>query len=291
MYAVWLDVQQNIQPGVTTLNIRHQVYESIGVGYASARRPDPPIYLLIVDALGDARTVLNVGAGGGNYEPSERSVIAVEPSLKMISQRRYGSGPALQGVAEALPFSNKSFDAALATFTLHHWTDVSAGLLELKRVAKRQVILLFEPAESLKLWLVEYFPECLALPSETGAPGVNDVRPVLDVRNVTPFPCRQTAPTGLPELTGGGPRRTRTRWCGRESPVWHCFHRITPSGAHGDCGRAWRRGHGMPGLASWENCLSSIWGTGWLLQDELYPAYFGPNPLAENGFEDNLTGR
>ena len=170
------------------MNTRHQVYESIGVGYASARRPDPPIHLLIVDALGDARTVLNVGAGGGNYEPSERSVIAVEPSLRMISQRRYGSGPALQVVAEALPFSNKSFDAALATFTLHHWTNVSAGLLELKRVAKRQVILLFEPAESLKLWLVEYFPECLALPSETGAPGVNDVRPVLDVRNVSPVP-------------------------------------------------------------------------------------------------------
>lgn len=85
------------------MNTRHQVYESIGVGYASARRPDPPIHLLIVDALGDARTVLNVGAGGGNYEPSERSVIAVEPSLKMISQRRYGSGPALQGVAEACP--------------------------------------------------------------------------------------------------------------------------------------------------------------------------------------------
>jgi|TARA_B100000809_G_scaffold109069_1_gene107515 ubiquinone/menaquinone biosynthesis C-methylase UbiE len=170
------------------LNTRDQVYESIGVGYSSARRPDTRIHQLIVDALGNARSVLNAGAGAGNYEPSERSLVAVEPSLKMITQRKTKSGLAVRGVAEALPFGDQCFDAALATFTLHHWTNVSVGLLELKRVSKRQVILLFEPAESLKFWLVEYFPECLALPSETGAPGVDDVRSVLDVQAVSPVP-------------------------------------------------------------------------------------------------------
>ncbi len=100
------------------MNTRDQVYESIGVGYAAARRPDPRIHQLIVNALGDARTVLNVGAGAGNYEPSERSVVAVEPSLKMIARRKTGAGLAVQEVAEALPFRYQSFDAALGTSTI-----------------------------------------------------------------------------------------------------------------------------------------------------------------------------
>jgi ubiquinone/menaquinone biosynthesis C-methylase UbiE len=100
--------------------------------------------------LGDARSILNVGAGAGNYEPSERGVVAAEPSLKTINQRKTESGPAVRGVAEALSFRDQNLDAALGTFTLHHLTDVSAGLLEMRRVAKRQVILLFEPAGSLK---------------------------------------------------------------------------------------------------------------------------------------------
>lgn len=132
------------------MSTRDQVYDNISVGYASARPPDPRIHQLIVDALGDARSILNVGAGAGNYEPSERGVVAAEPSLKMINQRKTESGPAVRGVAEALSFRDQSLDAALGTFTLHHLTDVSAGLLEMRRVAKRQVILLFEPAGSLK---------------------------------------------------------------------------------------------------------------------------------------------
>jgi len=146
------------------MNTRDQVYESIGARYAAPRRPDPRIHQVIVDPLGDARTVINIGAGGGNYEPTDRILTAVEPSLEMIIQKTTGAGTAVRGVAEALPFRDQIFDAALATFTFHHWSKVAAGLNEMRRVAKRQVILLFEPSESLKFWLVEYFPECLALP-------------------------------------------------------------------------------------------------------------------------------
>ena len=151
------------------MNTPDQVYESIGFGYAVARRSDPSIHRLIVGALGDAQSVLNVGAGAGDYEPTDRRVVAVEPSSAMISQRLVGSGPALRGV----PFRDGTFDAALATFTLHHWTDVAVGLREMRRVAKRQVVLLFEPKESQKFWLVEYFPECMSLPTEIGAPSVD----------------------------------------------------------------------------------------------------------------------
>ncbi|PKB78851.1 MAG: hypothetical protein BZY88_16350 [SAR202 cluster bacterium Io17-Chloro-G9] len=169
-------------------NSLDQVYESIGAGYAEARRADPRIQRLILDALGDAESVVNVGAGAGNYEPTDRQVVAVEPSLTMIAQRGAATGPEVRAVAEALPFNNQTFGAALATFTLHHWTDWTAGLSELRRVARRQVILLFEPLESRRFWLVEYFPECLSLPSEIGAPGVDDVRAHLEVQTVAHVP-------------------------------------------------------------------------------------------------------
>ena len=106
----------------------NRVYESIGVGYAAVCRPDPRIRQLIVDALADANSVLNVGAGAGNYEPKDRRVVAVEPSSAMIAQRDTGAGPAVQGVAEALPFRDGTFDATLATSTLHHWTEIAVGL-------------------------------------------------------------------------------------------------------------------------------------------------------------------
>ena len=166
----------------------HQLYQSIGNSYSAARRPDPRIQRLIVSALGDAQSVVNVGAGTGNYEPADRRVVAVEPSLAMIAQRRPEAAPAIRAVAEALPFGDQTFEAALATFTLHHWTDLAIGLSELRRVANRQVILLFEPWVSWQFWLVEYFPECLSLPSEIKAPSIEDLRMHLDVQSVVPVP-------------------------------------------------------------------------------------------------------
>ena len=166
----------------------HQLYQSIGNSYSAARRPDPRIQRLIVTALGDAQSVVNVGAGTGNYEPADRRVVAVEPSLAMIAQSKPRAAPAIRAVAEALPFGDQTFDAALAIFTLHHWTDLAIGLSELRRVANRQVILLFEPWVSWQFWLVEYFPECLSLPLEIKSPSIEDVRVHLDVQSIVPVP-------------------------------------------------------------------------------------------------------
>ena len=134
-------------------------YDRIGAGYRQVRRPDPRIAARIEAALGDARTVLNVGAGTGSYEPGGREVTAVEPSRVMIEQRPAGAAPAIQASAEDLPFADDSFDAAMAVITVHHWADPLAGVAELVRVARRRVaILSFDPAPMEDLWLCEYFP-------------------------------------------------------------------------------------------------------------------------------------
>lgn len=166
----------------------HQLYQSIGVSYSGVRRPDPRIQRLVDAALGNAKSVVNVGAGTGNYEPSARDVLAVEPSPRMIAQRNSGAAPAIRAVAEALPFRDQAFDAALAILTLHHWTDLAKGLSELRRVAKRQVILTFEPWVSWQFWLVEYFPECVYLPSEKRAPTIDQLRSHLDIQTEMPVP-------------------------------------------------------------------------------------------------------
>jgi SAM-dependent methyltransferase len=137
------------------------LYDRIGLGYASYRTPDPRIAAKIDAALGDASTVLNVGAGTGSYEPSNRKVVAVEPSEAMIRQRRLGSAPAVRAVAERLPFATASFDAGLAVLTLHHWSDWQRGISELQRVSSSRVVLFtWDPG----FWLVQdYFLEVLLL--------------------------------------------------------------------------------------------------------------------------------
>jgi len=135
-----------------------RLYEQIGVGYRRHRTTDPRVAARIVGALGDADRVVNVGAGAGSYEPAGPRVVAVEPSPVMIAQRPPGLAPVVRGVAEALPFPDQSFDVALAVLTVQHWTEPTAGLEELRRVAARQVVLHFEPGFSY--WLTDrYFPE------------------------------------------------------------------------------------------------------------------------------------
>lgn len=139
------------------------LYDSIGIGYADLRQPDLRIAEKINRALGDARTVLNVGAGAGSYEPTDRHVIALEPSAEMIRQRPPGAAAAHQGVAEHIPFGDAVFDAAMAVLTLHHWSDFEVGLKEMRRVAKdRLVILTFDPAGPY-FWLADYLPEIVEL--------------------------------------------------------------------------------------------------------------------------------
>lgn len=135
------------------------VYDEIGVNYADLRKPDPRIAAAIERALGDAETVLNVGAGAGSYEPADRQVTAVEPSLAMIGQRPRYAAPAVQGVAEDLPFDDHSFDASMAILTVHHWTDQAKGLGEMRRVTRGPVVLLTFDPDYRDIWLLDYLPE------------------------------------------------------------------------------------------------------------------------------------
>ena len=148
-------------------------YDRIGRLYRRHRRPDPRIASRIDRALGDARTVVNVGAGTGSYEPGDRRLVAVEPSAVMVAQRAPETAPVVRGVAEALPFADDQFDAALAVLTVHHWRDQAAGLAELRRVSRRQVVLCFDPAVNRAHWLVtDYLPELGDIEDERApAPG------------------------------------------------------------------------------------------------------------------------
>jgi SAM-dependent methyltransferase len=137
-------------------------YDSIGVGYARYRRPDARIAARVHQALGAARTVVNVGAGAGAYEPTDRHVIAVEPSAVMRAQRVPPLPPAINASAEALPLDDQSVDAAMASFTIHHWRDLDKGLSELKRVARGAIaILTFDPEAFEGFWVHEYLPELM----------------------------------------------------------------------------------------------------------------------------------
>ncbi len=162
-------------------------YDTIGIRYAEMRRPDPRIAQMVRDALGTARTVVNIGAGTGNYEPVDLEVTAVEPSQRMIDQRPPDAGKAVRAYAEDLPFHDHEFDASLAMFTVHHWTDWEKGLSEMRRVAPRQVIVFCDPDESSNYWLADYFPEMLELPSQTESPTIAEVSQHLDVEEVTPI--------------------------------------------------------------------------------------------------------
>src|ERR1700684_1607199 len=140
-----------------------QLYDTIGAPYTVTRRTEPRIAAQVWAALGDARTVLNVGAGTGSYEPSDRDVTAVEPSALMRAQRPEGAAPCVAAAAESLPFEYQAFDAAMAVSTVHHWQDPIAGLREMRRVARRVVVLTYDASETgwrQRFWLTrDYLPE------------------------------------------------------------------------------------------------------------------------------------
>ncbi|MEU6987162.1 MerR family transcriptional regulator [Streptomyces sp. NPDC046324] len=140
-----------------------QLYETIGSAYPATRRTEPRIAARIWDALGDARTVLNVGAGTGSYEPPDRDVTAVEPSAVMRAQRPADAAPCVAASAERLPFADRTFDAAMAVSTVHHWPDPVAGLREMRRVARRVVVFTYDASGTGwrdRFWLTrDYLPE------------------------------------------------------------------------------------------------------------------------------------
>lgn len=165
-------------------------YDRIGQGYARTRREDPRLAALIHRALGDARTVVNVGAGAGSYEPRDRYVIAIEPSDVMASQRPPDLPPAIRASAGALPLRDAAVGAAMAILTIHHWDrELERGIRELRRVARGPIVILtYDPAISGRMWLMaDYLPEVAELDHrifpaiETLAGwlgGINDVQTV-----------------------------------------------------------------------------------------------------------------
>ncbi len=153
-----------VDAGLQRCGVPEAVYDRIGMHYGRGRRPDPRWQAEVDAALRTARTVLNVGAGTGSYEPADRHVVAVEPSRTMIDQRPAGAAPVLQATAEQLPLADGQFDVAMALVTLHHWRDWTAGLRQMQRVADRVVILHFDPALHDEFWLIrDYLPELTEL--------------------------------------------------------------------------------------------------------------------------------
>jgi SAM-dependent methyltransferase len=141
----------------------NELYDKIGLNYANLRQPDPRIAQRIETALGEAGTVLNVGAGAGSYEPADRQITAIEPSAEMIRQRSASNATVVQGCAECLPFGDKSFDASIAVLTIHHWSDQKKGVKEMRRVTRDKIVFLTYDPSFRGFWLADYFPALVAL--------------------------------------------------------------------------------------------------------------------------------
>jgi SAM-dependent methyltransferase len=171
-------------------------YDTIGVNYSDLRKPDARIERAIGRALGSAKTVLNVGAGAGSYEPADRQVTAVEPSAEMIRQRGASAAPVVQGYAEDLPFDDNSFDASMAILTIHHWGDKEKGLKEMRRVTRdRVVVLTFDPSHR-GFWLADYIPELVAL-DEAQMPRMADYEAWLGPVEISPVPIPHDCTDGF----------------------------------------------------------------------------------------------
>lgn len=191
------------------MKISNVNYNKPGFRYSGHRKTDPQIAKYILRALGSAKTVLNVGAGAGSYEPNDRYVIAVEPSSGMRSHRlKLGKSPAVNAAADSLPFDDNSFDASTAFLTVHHWSDLKKGLNELKRVTRNQIIIMtFDPDALYDFWNAEYFPELIEI-EKRRYPKISKIVKLLgkNIKVISipiPFDCKdgfQEAFFGRPEM-------------------------------------------------------------------------------------------
>jgi hypothetical protein len=181
-------------------------YGVIGAGYSRHRQPDPRIAARIHAALGDASTVVNVGAGAGSYEPTHHRVVAVEPSASMREQRPPHLPRAINAVAERLPFRDRSFDGAMATFTIHQWRDLGAGLSEMRRVTRGPVVILTcAPEDVQAFWLNDYAPDVLAAEARR-YPSMDDIEQRLGTRiRISPVPIPFDCSDGFNEAYFGRP--------------------------------------------------------------------------------------
>jgi len=170
-------------------------YDTIGLDYAHLRRPDPRIAKAIHDALGDAQSVVNVGAGAGSYEPVHCDVTAVEPSQAMIDQHPH-SERVVQSSADNLPFADNSFDASMAVLTVHHWPDKRAGLAELRRVTRDRIVLLTFDPDYRDIWLLDYLPELAELDARQ-MPRMADYEDWLGPLSIDPVPIPHDCSDGF----------------------------------------------------------------------------------------------
>ena len=236
-----------------------QLFDTIGATYAATRPADPRIAARIWAALGDARTVVNVGAGTGSYEPSDREVTAVEPSAVMRAQRPAGAAPCVPGVAGRLPFADQSFDAAMAVSTDQHWPDAIAGYREMRRVARRVVTFHFDISRlEGNFWLIrDYMPEHARLSARPYADraGQRDRRPAEAGTHPVGLPRRATSPP-----TGGGRRRTWTSGSGARYRCGTASAGPSRSGRYATCAPISNQAGGpsaTPNCSTWTRLTSA----------------------------------
>ena len=172
------------------------IYDTIGLNYADLRKPDARIEQVIGKALGSAKTLLNVGAGAGSYEPSDRQVTAIEPSMKMIEQRPVSATTVIQGYAEDLPFDDNSFDASMAILTVHHWADKEKGLGEMRRVTRGKIVILTYDPSFRGFWLADYIPELVTL-DEGQMPRMAEYEQSLGSVGISPVPIPHDCTDGF----------------------------------------------------------------------------------------------
>lgn len=242
------------------------LYDRIGTNYTATRAEDPRIARSIVAALGDARTVLNVGAGTGSYEPCDRQVTAVEPSPVMIAHRAPGAAPAVRAAAEALPFEDAAFDAAMVVFSDHHWNDRERALGELARVTRDRVVLVnADPARAEKFWMTrEYLPGFVRLiPERYRAPGAwtAEVEDLLGRVRLQPCRSHTIAGMGSTAPTGGAPRPTSTRAFAQGRRSSPCCPSPRPTMPYGSCATISTAAPGTPGMPDCSSWTNSIWAT------------------------------
>ncbi len=197
-------------------------YNRMGLNYTDFRRPEPRIEAAIREALGDARSVVNVGAGAGSYEPADLDVVAIEPSPVMIAQRPPQAAAALEGVAESLPLDEKSVDAAMGVLTIHHWQDLEAGLAEMRRVARRRIVLLTLDAEAAsEAWLIkDYFPEAGSMDRDV-MPSRARIRASLPSAVFEPVPVPRGCLDGFTIALWDRPEWLLDPAVRRASSIWH----------------------------------------------------------------------
>ena len=225
-------------------------YGSIGHGYASYRQPEPAIAALIVRALGNARTVLNVGAGAGSYEPTDRELTPVEPSASMRAQRPPHLAIAIDAVAESLPFPDGHFDASMTTFSIHQWARLDDGLHEMRRVTRGPVLILScDPELVQRFWLNDYAPGVLAAEAQR-YPALDRMAAVLGgTREIVPVPIPLLCRDGFNEAYYGRPERLLDPGARLACSAWSFVSEETAAGYVEHLRRdltsgAWDRKHG-----------------------------------------------